>query len=85
MANEIRRLVDLRDDSVILIVGLNWNVTPDAIGPKVVDKILVTRHIFEYVPDQVDDRMRRICAVAPGVLGITGIETVRLFRELLIK
>jgi spore protease len=86
LANEIRRLVDLRDDSVILIVGLgNWNVTPDAIGPKVVDKILVTRHIFEYVPDQVDDRMRRICAVAPGVLGITGIETGEIVQGIVDK
>ena len=81
LATEIRKLVQLQDDSVILIVGLgNWNVTPDAVGPKVVDKVLVTRHIFEYVPDQVDDRMRQICAVAPGVLGITGIETGEIVK-----
>ena len=86
LANEIRRLVNLNDESVILIVGLgNWNVTPDAVGPKVVDKVLVTRHIFEYVPDQVDDRMRRICAVAPGVLGITGIETGEIVRGIVDK
>ena len=86
LANEIRRLVRLNDDSVILIVGLgNWNVTPDAVGPKVVDKVLVTRHVFEFVPDQVDDRMRRICAVAPGVLGITGIETGEIVRGIVDK
>lgn len=50
-----------------------------------VDKILVTRHIFEYVPDQVDDRMRRICAVAPGVLGITGIETGEIVQGIVDK
>ena len=71
LANEIRRLVHINDNSVILIVGLgNWNVTPDAVGPKVVDKVLVTRHIFEFVPDQVDDRMRRICELHQ-CLGIT--------------
>lgn len=81
LANEIRRLVRLNNDSVILIIGLgNWNVTPDAVGPKVVEKVLVTRHIFEYVPEQVDDRMRQICAVAPGVLGITGIETGEIVK-----
>jgi spore protease len=86
LANEIRRLVHLRDDSVILIVGLgNWNITPDAVGPKVVDKVLVTRHIFEFVPDQVDDRMRRVCAVAPGVLGITGIETGEIVKGIVDK
>jgi spore protease len=86
LANEIRRLIRLNDDSVILIVGLgNWNVTPDAVGPKVVDKVLVTRHIFEFVPDQVDDRMRRICAIAPGVLGITGIETGEIVKGIVDK
>ncbi len=81
LANEIRRLVRLNDNSVILIIGLgNWNVTPDAVGPKVVEKVLVTRHIFEYVPEQVDERMRQICAVAPGVLGITGIETGEIVK-----
>ena len=86
LANEIRRLIHLNKDSVVLIVGLgNWNVTPDAVGPKVVDKLLVTRHIFEFVPDQVDDRMRRICAVAPGVLGITGIETGEIVKGIVDK
>ena len=81
LANEIRRLVRLNDNSVVLIIGLgNWNVTPDAVGPKVVEKVLVTRHIFEYVPEQVDERMRQICAVAPGVLGITGIETGEIVK-----
>ncbi len=86
LADEIRRLVNLNKDSVILVVGLgNWNVTADAVGPKVVDRVLVTRHIFEYVPDQVDERMRRICAVAPGVLGITGVETGEIVKGIVDK
>ncbi len=86
LAAEIRRLVHLNDNSVILVAGLgNWNVTPDAVGPKVVNRILVTRHIFEYVPDEVDDRMRSICAVAPGVLGITGIETGEILKGIVEK
>ncbi|WZL77604.1 GPR endopeptidase [Eubacteriales bacterium mix99] len=86
LAAEIRRLVHLNDNSVILVAGLgNWNVTPDAVGPKVVNRILVTRHIFEYVPDEVDDRMRSICAVAPGVLGITGIETGEILKGIVDK
>lgn len=86
LAAEIRRLVHLNKNSTILVVGLgNWNVTPDAVGPKVVDRVLVTRHIFEYVPDQVDDRMRPTCAVAPGVLGITGIETGEIVKGIVDK
>lgn len=60
----------------VLIVGLgNWNVTPDALGPIVVENTMVTRHFFELMPDQVAPGYRAVSAVAPGVLGITGIES----------
>jgi spore protease len=59
-----------------LIVGLgNWNVTPDALGPLVVENAMVTRHYFELMPDQVAPGYRPVSAIAPGVLGITGIES----------
>lgn len=81
LSKEIAGLVQLTDRSVILVVGLgNWNITPDALGPKVVDHLLVTRHIKEYIPDQIDESVRSVCAVAPGVLGITGIETSEIIR-----
>lgn len=81
LAEEVAHLVDLKDDSVILVVGLgNWNVTPDALGPRVVEHLLVTRHIKEYVPEQVDEGVRSVCAIAPGVLGITGIETSEIIK-----
>ncbi|MEK3890666.1 GPR endopeptidase [Bacillus sp. FSL K6-3431] len=59
-----------------LIVGLgNWNVTPDALGPLVCENLIVTRHLFELDPDNVDDGYRSVSAISPGVMGITGIET----------
>ncbi|WP_134700123.1 GPR endopeptidase [Ammoniphilus sp. YIM 78166] len=59
-----------------LVVGLgNWNVTPDALGPIVVENLLVTRHLFELMPEHVDEGYRAVSALSPGVLGITGIET----------
>ncbi len=76
LAKEIISLVKLDDKSVILVVGLgNWNITPDSLGPKVIEKIMVTRHMTEFLPDQIDDSVRSVCALSPGVLGITGIET----------
>jgi spore protease len=81
LAKEIASLVKLNDNSVILVVGLgNWNITPDALGPKVVEHLLVTRHIKEYIPDQIDESVRSVCAIAPGVLGITGIETSEVIK-----
>lgn len=60
----------------VLIVGLgNWNVTPDALGPLVVENVLITRHYFELTPDQVSPGYRPVSAIAPGVMGITGIES----------
>lgn len=64
-----------------LIVGLgNWNVTPDALGPLVVENTMVTRHFFELMPDQVAPGYRPVSAVAPGVLGITGIESSEIVQ-----
>lgn len=76
LAKELITLVKIKDNSIILVVGLgNWNITPDALGPKVIEKILVTRHMTEFLPEQIDEGVRAVCALSPGVLGITGIET----------
>ena len=80
-------LIKLCDMSgTVLVVGLgNSLMTPDSIGPKVVDKILVTRHIYEFLPDQVDKRMGCVCAVKPGVLGVTGIESASIIQGICEK
>jgi spore protease len=63
-------------DASCLIVGLgNWNVTPDALGPLVCENLIVTRHLFELQPESVEEGYRPVSALAPGVMGITGIET----------
>jgi len=66
----------IASDATCLIVGLgNWNVTPDALGPIVCENIIVTRHLFEFQPETVQEGYRSVSAIAPGVMGITGIET----------
>ncbi len=81
LAKELTGLLHLSEKTLTLVVGLgNWNVTPDALGPKVVSSMMVTRHLLEYLPEQVDKGVRPVCAVAPGVLGITGIETGEIIR-----
>jgi len=73
-------------DAKVLIVGLgNWNVTPDALGPIVVENVLVTRHYFELMPERVSPGYRQVSAVAPGVLGITGIETSEIVQGIVEK
>jgi spore protease len=81
MAKELRALLQLKENSTILIIGLgNWNVTPDALGPRVISNLMVTRHLLEYVPEHVDKGVRPVCALSPGVLGITGIETGEIVK-----
>ena len=41
---------------------------------------MVTRHLLEYIPDQIDEGIRPVCAISPGVLGITGMETGEVVR-----
>ena len=81
LAEELAGLLRLASDALVLVVGLgNWNATPDALGPRVVGSILVTRHLGEFVPGEAAGRLRPVCAVAPGVLGLTGIETGEIVR-----
>ena len=83
LGEELSRLLPPETDAPVLVVGLgNRMVTPDALGPLTVDGTLVTRHLFRELPHLTDDRMSPVCAVAPGVLGVTGIETMEMARSL---
>lgn len=83
LGEELRRMMPPQDDRPTLVIGLgNRNVTPDSLGPLTVDHTLVTRHMFEARPEYADMRMRSVCALAPGVLGVTGIETFETVRAL---
>ncbi|MCQ2559687.1 MAG: GPR endopeptidase [Clostridia bacterium] len=76
LGQKLRENFPLPPQTSVLIVGLgNWKATPDALGPKVVHRTMVTRHLFSYAPKELLQGMRSVCAVAPGVLGLTGLET----------
>ncbi|MGM9535373.1 MAG: GPR endopeptidase [Intestinibacter sp.] len=69
-----------------LVIGLgNWNITSDALGPKSVSKTLVTRHIFKNYHKDYDDDFTEVSALSPGVMGITGIETVEIVKAIVDK
>lgn len=67
----------------VLVVGLgNRNVTADALGTRVVERMLVTRHLRQAMAQELRGKLRGVSAIAPGVLGLTGIETAELCRGL---
>lgn len=83
LGEEIARLLPDSADSPVLVVGLgNRMITPDALGPLTVDGTLVTRHLYRELPHLTDKRMSPVCAVAPGVMGVTGIETMEMVRSI---
>ena len=83
LGDELREIIKkhISDTEDILVVGLgNLYVTPDALGPKVVPNIEVTRHILQYIPSAMPKDTRPVSAVSPGVLGVTGIETMEILK-----
>lgn len=64
-----------------LIVGLgNDSVTPDSIGPYVVDNVIVTRHLD--LMDDLSEGYSVVSAITPGVMGETGIETYDIIEAI---
>ncbi len=88
-SQKLRKLLEdkgIGEGDVVLIAGLgNDSITPDALGPQTVEKLDITRHIMEYMPDAVIDGTRPVCAIAPGVLGNTGIETIEIIKGVVDK
>lgn len=78
LVNEIKKILDkndIKEDDEVLIIGLgNRMSTPDALGPKVIDSVIITRHLFQLKMD-VKNGFRSVCALSLGVMGNTGIET----------
>ena len=87
IAQKLKSAVDKIDKKApVLIIGLgNWRATPDALGPKTVESSPVTRHYFKYAPQALVEGMRPVCAIAPGVLGTTGIETFEVIKGVVEK
>lgn len=86
VAEILGRLITKDTEKTVLVVGLgNWQVTPDALGPKVTEKIMITRHLKTVMPEAIDDSVRPVCSVEPGVLGVTGIETVEIIKGIIEK
>lgn len=83
LSQELVKVLDNHIDKQgeILVVGLgNLYVTPDSLGPKVINDIDVTRHLINYLPQYVEEGTRMVSAISPGVLGTTGIETIEILK-----
>lgn len=58
-----------------LVIGLgNYKSTPDSLGPKVINNLVVTRHLYLIDELKVEEGYREVSGFIPGVMGTTGIE-----------
>ncbi len=82
LARIIEKLIPVKKEELsVLVVGLgNRAVTPDSLGPRVVDNLCITRHIlneygrFAYGKEGVN----RISSIVPGVMAQTGMESMEI-------
>ena len=80
LSSELKKLIP-KNAQKFLICGLgNRNITPDALGPLVTDKLMITTHIIDYLNSESTQDFSSVSAISPGVMGITGIETADIIK-----
>lgn len=89
IANSIKRVSKGFDSKSVLIVGLgNKDITPDKLGPMVVDNLYITRHLFLNKEECFGDDINKIpivSALSPGVMAQTGMETSEIIASVVDK
>ena len=83
---KVLKYLNIKFKSKCLVIGLgNRESTPDSLGPKVIDNILVTRYLYDIEKIDVDPNYRNVSAFTPGVTGTTGIESSDVIKGLIEK
>lgn len=87
LAKVIRELIPMKKEDIsVLIVGLgNREVTPDALGPRVVDNLFITRHVIKEYGKYAfgTERVNRISSIVPGVMAQTGMESLEIIKGII--
>lgn len=86
IAKYLKELMGENVEEHVLIVGLgNRDITPDALGPQVVDNLFVTRHLIKEFGEEfkTHNKMEIMSAIAPGVMGQTGMEASEILKGII--
>lgn len=84
--SQLKKLFGNYKKKKIMVVGLgNREITPDALGPKVIDKLFVTRHLIREFGKEFQERNHFLdmCALAPGVMAQTGMESREILQGII--
>ncbi len=82
----VEELISNIEEKSVFIVGLgNREVTPDALGPQVIDEIFTTRHLIREFGEEFKEKhhMNTVTALAPGVMAQTGMETREIVKGII--
>ena len=90
LARQLRQMLpDVKEEISVMVVGLgNREVTADALGPNVVDNIIITRHMireFGKAAYQNKEKMHMISGLIPGVMAKTGMESAEIIKGVVEK
>lgn len=84
LSHELGEMLPLKEDGAsILVVGLgNREVTADALGPRVLDNLLITRHIVRTYGKAAYEKacVNEVSSFEPGVMAKTGMETAEIVK-----
>lgn len=86
LCSHIRKLAGGIEGKEILIAGLgNRELTADALGPFVVDKLRATRHLVKEFGEEykLHHRLQQVSAISPGVMAQTGMESAEILKGII--
>ena len=73
---------NIKENDECLIIGLgNIKSTPDSLGVKTIDDILITKHLLKY--SKVKEGIRPVSSFTPGVMANTGLESANIINALI--
>ncbi len=88
LAHHLKELLHLEKERSVLVVGLgNRDITPDALGPRVIQNLKITRHIVkEYGKAGMgEEKVHLVSSLVPGVMAQTGMETMEIIRGVIAE
>lgn len=84
LAKIIQKLLPKAEEKIsVLVAGLgNREVTPDALGPRVVDNMMITRHVLKEFGKYAfgEEEVSSVSGIVPGVMAQTGMESQEIIR-----
>lgn len=85
LETELKKIItknNIKKDDECLIIGLgNIKSTPDSLGVKVINDILITKHLLKF--GSIKEGIRSVASFTPGVMANTGLESSNIIKAII--